>query len=178
MKKTLLLSSLLLCFCLQSQAQTKRIKHRSHSGANITFHLDYLDNLGDIRHIWNVEPVTQPASFATDSGILIIDTVQPILPAPQPDTDSLHDTPIENQRPEPLKKYKIPKHQMDIIQPHPNLKPSKPRRVYLAEAEPGPETKVKENHAQATTENGNSSLLILLSVPVILIFFGAMKRMF
>jgi hypothetical protein len=58
MKKFILPLALFTLACTQSQAQTKRIAHRSHSGADQHFSLTGSDNFGNPREDWkNVQPL-------------------------------------------------------------------------------------------------------------------------
>lgn len=177
MKKIALLSTLLICFGITSQAQTKRIKHRSHSGTSISFHLDYLDNLG-WNPEWNKPIVIENPTLLVDSMTLIMPTVTAdslpqkleLRPSTEGDRDWFLVDPNDTLQPQ-----ESAPDQPENITPEKPIKPMKPkkRKVRLASSTVGPQT-IKDQ----PKPNGNTSLIILLSIPASLLFLGTVKRIF
>lgn len=57
MKKFILPTLVLVFACTQTQAQTKRIAHRSHSGSDAHFSLSGADNFGNPPEDWKTRHV-------------------------------------------------------------------------------------------------------------------------
>jgi hypothetical protein len=68
MKKFTLPALLITLACTAVQAQTKRIAHRSHSGANIHFSLSGSDNFGNPPENYKYSTVATDSSRAAREG--------------------------------------------------------------------------------------------------------------